>query len=403
MAVTNQPIRFGRFKGVNNKQDMLGLEHLTLGKNIDIDKNGKVRRRGGFKSVTVSASSSLWSNGDICLFAEAGLLKRLADDFVTTSVITPIQGDVCYYSALGKIYFSDGVSSWVLQDGVARSWGIKPPPAPTVETSFGSMPFGMYMIAITYVATDGRESGSSSYAVARGEGSVSVTNIVQPASGFVRVYASTLNGNVLYRVAELKNGETSAVYNGEISNVQLKHNLASAAPGGHIICYYKGRMYIADGNVIWSSEPYHPEMFNKSSQYMQFDGRITLMFPVLDGIYVGDGSIKFLQGDSINDFKVNILAEYNAIEGTADYLDAKYFDGKGEGVVFTSERGICVGGAGGSFSNLTEDDVAFQHGFKGVGHVRRINGMVQYLSLINGDAGNAVNNYSPVVGQIEMR
>lgn len=403
MTEVNQSLVFGTFKGLDKKHDFLGLEYLKEAVNVDFDAAGRIRRRSGHRVIVQGAVSSLWSDGDTCLYVQGGILRRLGDDMATFTDITPVNGDVCYYSAIGNVYFSDGVNSWVLKDGVARRWGIPRPPSPSLALTDGEMPSGRYMVAVTHVASDGRESGASNFAVIEGGGGISITNIAQPSDGFARIYATSVNGDTLFRVADLRNGETTATFYGDTSNVPLRSGFAEPAPPGHLICYYKGIMYVADGNVIWYSDPYQPERFQMARNYIQMSNRITMMMPVQDGIFVSDGEVKFLRGSSPKDFNVILCAEYDAIEGTAQHFDAKYMESVGKGVIFATPRGICVGLPGGSFRNLTEDGVAFPHGFRGVGHVRRANGLVQYLCLISGDNGEPVNNYTPDVGQVEIR
>jgi len=406
MSIVRQPIRFGTFNGLNKKKDMLGLSYLKEAVNIDFvgpKDSTRIRRRAGHKTIIPGAASSLWSDGETCLFVQNGVLKMLHDDFSTTTDITAVDGEVCYWSAAGKIFLSDGVSSWVMEAGSVRRWGLERPPTPSVSLTHGEMPSGRYIIAITHVSADGRESGASDYAIVDGGGGISITGIQQPASGFVRVYASPMNGDVLYRVAELRNGETSTTFYGETSGIPLRTRFLEPAPPGHLVCYFKGRTFVAQENIIWYSEAFAPEHFDISSGFIVMKNRVTMMMPVQDGLYVADGSIKFLAGANPKEFVVHELADYDAIEGSAVLADAHYFNAKGDAVVFSTPEGICVGLNGGMFSNLTQDDVAFVHGLKGVGHIRHADGLVQYITLINGDAGMPVNNYTPNVGQIEIR
>jgi len=403
MAVEFQPIIFGRSKGVDNKHDLAGLDYLSVGVNVDIDANNKIRRRRGHNVILSGDIHSLWSNGDICLFIEGGNLKRLHSDLQTVEVLAPVKGPCAYLSAIGKVYVTDGSSGLVIEDGVARKWGVDSPPPPDVAPATGGMRAGRYGVCLTHVMPDGRESGASTPVFFEGSGGIAVSGITHPPSGFVRVYVTPPDGDTFFRVAELRNGEATVTYTGATSDIPLRFPYLSPPPAGHMLCYFNGRIYIAVGNLLYYTEAYQPERCDIGYSFFRMNGRITMLMPVKDGLWVSDGQIWFLQGSGPEEFSKMLKAPYNAVEGTACRIDGKYVDTPGDGVIVTTEMGICVCGNGGSFKNETEDRVAFAAAKHGAGLVRRHDGMVQYLGIVNGDDGRPVNTYNPQVGQIEYR
>src|SRR5690606_18535746 len=58
-------------------------------------------------------------------------------------------------------------------------------------------------------------------------------------------------------------------------------------PFGSIIKFYKGRLYIAQANVLWYSEPFQYEYFKLDSTYLEFPDTIKECIVVDDGIWVG--------------------------------------------------------------------------------------------------------------------
>jgi hypothetical protein len=89
------------------------------------------------------------------------------------------------------------------------------------------------------------------------------------------------------------------------------------------------------------------------------------------------------------------VAPYAAIPGTALPIKAELLGIKGlQGncVIWASTRGVCIGGAGGFFMNLSEGKVSYPAGSKGTAFLREKRGLVHYVFAIQG-AGDAYNAY----------
>jgi hypothetical protein len=85
-------IQFQNFKGINNVSDANNLEvgELAEAENVDIDNDGKVKRRTGYtrKFTPSGKMHSLWSNDRICLFMDGTTLKRLLSDYSSETIRT---------------------------------------------------------------------------------------------------------------------------------------------------------------------------------------------------------------------------------------------------------------------------------------------------------------------------
>jgi hypothetical protein len=133
----------------------------------------------------------------------------------------------------------------------------------------------------------------------------------------------------------------------------------AAMPAGHLIEYFNARLYVARDNLIFFSDPATYQYYDKRYGFIWLPGRVTLFCSVEDGIYVSDGSATyFMSGASPHDFSItNRVADYPALEGSAVKLTAEVLamDGMtGKVAVWSSPKGICLGGSGGKFINLTQ-------------------------------------------------
>jgi len=83
---------FHNFKGINNVADANNLEigDLVEAENVDIDNEGKAKRRYGYTKVFTPSGKmhSMWSNDRICLFVDGTTLKRLLADYSTETLRT---------------------------------------------------------------------------------------------------------------------------------------------------------------------------------------------------------------------------------------------------------------------------------------------------------------------------
>jgi hypothetical protein len=145
----------------------------------------------------------------------------------------------------------------------------------------------------------------------------------------------------------------------------------SNPPIGHLLEIYNGRMYIAQGKVLWYSEPFAYSWYDLARGYMSFADRITMIRGVKDGLYVStEQETIFCSGNGPQDFHRIQIADYPAIEGTDLMVDSSKIgrgDISGRVAMWTATKGICMGGPGGYFRNLTERRLAYPYARYGAG------------------------------------
>lgn len=141
-------------------------------------------------------------------------------------------------------------------------------------------------------------------------------------------------------------------------------------PVGKIVRYYAGRVWIADTNVLWYSEPFAPNLFRLAANYIPFPGGIRMVAPVLGGIFVGTtNKIYFMAGTNPKEMSQLVVAHYPVIEGTDLHIDgisvANGSIDPGPMQIFTTPKGICVGTSNGKLTNLTYSTLEYPSAIRG--------------------------------------
>ena len=146
------------------------------------------------------------------------------------------------------------------------------------------------------------------------------------------------------------------------------------SPIGHLLEIRNSRMFIAENNILWYSEPGAYSLYRLASNYFGFSSRLKMIQAVLEGLWVSDSeSIYFLSGAIIpsrSEMPKQIkMADYSVIEGTPVKVSGNRV---GEGmpgivIIFTTTEGICVGTGNGQLINTTEKKLTMPGGLTGTG------------------------------------
>ena len=141
-------------------------------------------------------------------------------------------------------------------------------------------------------------------------------------------------------------------------------------PLGSIVKQFAGRIWIAWKNTLWYSEPFGPNLFRLSVNYINFPSNITVIAPVRSGLFVSTTTkIYFMAGTNPKEMVQTIAAHYSAIKGTDVEVDGiAVAGGKLSPLpmqMFTTTNGICVGTADGQLINLTYETLEYPSALRG--------------------------------------
>ena len=154
-------------------------------------------------------------------------------------------------------------------------------------------------------------------------------------------------------------------------------------PAGKFIAYYRGRLYVAKGKVLYISDALC-DHYDIRTGFRVFANDITMLVAVDKGLYMADGETWFISGAEPEEFHRDKVLDVDAIPYTATVINGEYVgDGlQGNHNLWVSAEGICLGDSSGGVKNLTRS--RYHMGSYGVGGaaVRNVNGTVHYIATL---------------------
>lgn len=392
------------FKGVNNKKapERLDDSELAECKNMDIDDTGKLStRKGREKVLSGDDYHSLWSppSKDYALGIKGDKLVKITrnnDETYSESTLRSglTRGKAMSFAwAVDDVYYMNGAQKGVLLNGATDSdWGIPQATPPALASTTGALNPGRYQITATFVDTNGLEGGAvqGSSITLSTTGGISITNIPS-ASGMdkVRLYTTGPGGTRYYRFAELSNGTSShTLQTGLHWTIELQTFLNIQPPVGSVIGFDNGRIFIAQGNILWFTRPYSLHLVDPETSFFQFPADITfLQVQPESGLVIGADQTYWVPSGFTDPAQVPLrtLAPYKPFGTTGQIIDGKDIGNGliGKYSIWPSEQGICIIGPGGNnFQNLTEQQYEPPAGGQAAMLVREFNGYTQALALL---------------------
>ncbi len=282
-------------QGMDNRHrdTELPKEALRNAVNVDLSEDGTPRLRPGRTSRIAGNVHSAWSDeyATILLAVVSNALTKLTVNPTTgalsqTALRTGLAAGLplTYTAVNGEVYYSNGVITGKIVNGAAAPWGIESPAALPVlaATSNGGFFAGTYQVAVTYASVSGEESGAGpgvAVTLAAGQ-AITVSGIPQPVDPSVtriRIYLTATNGEVFYLHSDYAVGTTSAVLSQSATmGARLQTQFLVPAPPGQAIEPFNGRIYIAQGQVLWYTEPLRYGLIHPDN-YLLFPAEIDLI------------------------------------------------------------------------------------------------------------------------------
>lgn len=358
------------FTGIDNQNaDSPKGGGLSAAFNVDLTDAKTLKSMPGRRLVYQGSCRSAHADAGYIYFCEAATVKRMAVSTRATETLYSSLAStepMAWLSLNGAVYASNGTDNLVFDGGIPRTWGIVPPAVPVVATEYGELPAGKYLVALTYIRSTGLESGSSVPVVVDSTGGgISITGISTSSDAlvsYVGIYASPRNSKTLYFVGHVANGTVSALYRGPIpGNLRpLQTEGMINPPGGSLLEFFHGRVYMFNGATLWHTELGKYEHVAAKKGFIQFPENGTMLKALESGIWVSTTKeVIFLAGQdptSQGGLAVRARTGSPAIKGTAMVLDSEVLGVKGvqgQVVVWGTAKGYCIGTNDGFLYNLT--------------------------------------------------
>lgn len=399
-----------KWLGLKNTTSSARLKpgHLEVALDVDIDSDGVLRSRVGQTLVSAAPSHSLFAAGGVCLVMQGNVMKRMTESGALSSVATlDSAAPVSYAEHNGVIYFSNGSATGRVVAGASREWGVRNPAGnPAAAPGFGLLPPGRYLYAITYLRSDGIESGAPLPGLIElaAQGGIALTGIPTSSDPDVVgsvLYLSAPNGTELYQVAAIPAGSSSYAYGnaGLDLGPPLHPDPASPPPAADAVEVHAGVAYAVVGDTAYASDQYSLERFRLGRRFLRLPGQITLFRAVDNGIYAGTSKgVWFFEGTDPEEMRARKVLEAGAVPGTSAKLDAGEQQAGDEpddpsstpAIFWMSTNGIVFGDSRGQVTKVTQDDFGIPVGRRGAAMVRLQGGNVTYVATTRGNdaAGN---------------
>ncbi len=392
-------ITLDRFSGLNNtlSPEHTDPQYLKTADNIDIDKSGGLHKRKGYIKRDTGDYHSLWTDDthSICYCVKDGDLIRLYPDYSNTVIQSSVGSATIKFERVDGITYSVSKDrAFVIDENETyRPFGIDHPNGgPVLSAISGTLTAGDYQVALTYVASDGRESGTgvAQLIALTSNQNIRLTNIPTSSDSTVdrvRIYCSTPNGEILYLQGEITNGTSTYTIGDTYSYVTpLKSFNVYPAPTGHIIRYAHGRLWIAQDNILWYSEPFAYEWFKLQSNFLPFNTRIKAVMPTEGGMWVGADNLFYLNGRNPDQMRKDEKEPVQVVEGSDVKIPGAYIfienTPLGYKWLFTTNKGVFIGFNDGVVLNVTERNVVFPKADEGTGIFLQTDGINRYLSIL---------------------
>lgn len=383
------------FAGINNvlRPERTDPKYLKGALNVDIDKSGGIHKRLGYDLVTSGDFHSLWSDGNDCFAVMDDDLIRINRDLSTTVLQSNIISELTFDRADDLIFFTGIGVNGVISEDTVYPWGItEPNPKPTLVATSGGLTAGRYQVALTYVRSNGLESGSSlaQYIDLPDNSGITISNIptsVDPLVTQVRIYTSTPDGTILYYYRDITNGTTSfTVATTNTAMLPLVSFNKSPAPKGQIAKLAHNRMFIADGSTLWFSDPYSYHWFDYQASYFEFNAPITGLMPVEGGLWVAADRLYYLIGKNALEMRMEMKEPVAMVQGTSVKIPGAYIFIENTPIgykwLITTDKGIYILFNDGIALNMTEKNYSFPEADSGAGVFVQDEGINRYLSIL---------------------
>lgn len=300
------------FTGSNNiaKPERLPDDNVVDAVNMDFTVGGKAELRAGFSKIADLANCRCILPSPIGgVVVVGGTTLYSLDNGVTSPIREISAGPVAGTLHNNKLYINTMSESLEMSDSIT-SWAV-PPVTASVNTVAGSLPAGVYKVAVTRV-TDGKESGCEPFTITVG-GSEAISVSIPYTADEVRLYASVADGSTLYRQGVA--GEANTINSVVDDSERLTTSSLSPLPFCDILSSMGARIAGASGRFVYFSRPMQPHLHDPEEDYLQFPSEVTVIAHAGNGLYVCAGKTYYIS-DVGGDMQQKTVLDFGAIKGT---------------------------------------------------------------------------------------
>lgn len=406
MSSNTKPLKVGPFKlGMNNRRPETDLQtregdFLRSAVNVDIDEAGRVSRRlGTTRKITGTDCHSLWSDitRTLTYYVDGTSMYRILNGaaVLVRTGLTPGRR-VSYDYGNNATYWSNGIDSGRIVGSTNGAWTL-PIPGSFIATGAllaGSLVAGTYRFYVVFVAADGQESAGSDVQSAtlaasattlgtagtrnddKNGGAIALTNLptaLPTGAAGVTLYMTGPGSEIFRRAGGVGLTGSFTVSTQPAPDLTGRTLGMAPMPVGSIARIYNARTLTASDSTLFYSLPYAAGLYDPEKNFIGFPAPISLVMPVLNGVYVCADVTYFFKGE-LADADMNAILPFGGVPGT----DVQAID---ESTVYwMSARGLVLGDEDGNVKTMQEPNVAIDPPLVGASLMRLQDGVSQLIS-----------------------
>lgn len=312
------------FLGINNVADTMRLKpgELTAATDVDVESTGKLRARlGHTPMVTGTTAHSVFEapfgvfcvvDNDLKLFNSAGTLLR--------TVYVGLGHLRVWYIVLpdGRVGFSNGLIKGLATLTATTDWGM-PTPVDAGSGAPGSTPY-----MITYVRLSDGLEGPPAYGYDI-DPAQDVVGLPVRSGYSINLYIAPAGAKLLAGNTTTDRITPSSTYGAVYVEPPL-----TAPPTGILMTMFGPRVLLAEGNVVWATHPFRPDLCDVSKDFMQFPEPVTLIYGIEQaGVFIGTTkNMYFASGSTLEQLKLQPIAATPVVKGSGVEIDTPFLPEK---------------------------------------------------------------------------
>ena len=375
------PIRTDNWaKGANN---IARPERLPEGfsrelVNLDPTEGGQLELRADYERVAGNGdmrSAVALSGRVVCVDgAEVGCYLAETDSWQTLGEISSA-GEVAGVALNGQVFLST-VSDSLRTDGrTLKAWAVSAPLF-SAEIISGSLPAGIYKVAVTALGADGEESGAEPLILRLTDGQA--IRIVSADERNQRAYCSAANGAALFSQGPLIGGGMAVT---QVDDQRDRLTTSGLVPMPHcsqLAAFRSVLVGITDRYVVFTS-PMYPHLMDPVAGFFQYPEPPSVIAPTEGGVYVVADRTYFITAlESGQPTQVAVL-DLKAVPGSAVRLP----DGR---AAWFTRYGQAIGSPAGEVQLPNRTTYAPELAAQGAAGVVENNGIPMVVTTMRGAA-----------------
>ena len=387
-------LTFEKFAGINNvlPQERMGESDLVKAANVDIGLSGDLRRRGGFTLLSGQCHKNLHqSDGYMLTTLDGEDLVSIHLDGSRMVVCPSLGPDRVHYCNLpgGRTVFSNGLICGMTTGGPSVPWGVPTPESAGHALAIaGQLAKGLYQYRISYTRlSDGLEGAPlSALPMQLDDGGLFINALPVRDGHAINVYLSGHGGDGAYLAGSTQTAMFSYIGGNSALTLPCRTVGMAPAPVGRAMAFWRSRVLVADGPVLWASMPGAWHLFDLRRDFKQFTAPITLVQPVDGGVFVGtENELAFLSGAEFDKLVYTQVIDGPTVPGSGVPVPGELVQrgqsvGQGAAMLCIAGRGIVAGFSDGGIVRMTEGRYATDV-TEVAATFRMVNGAPQYLAV----------------------